>query len=110
MLDVKKIKRFLALLKAEVELDRVHEGIEYPEGFKESFERQKHFQGWINYQETWYIDEENDPWRVIPLKRPLVEDWHDTLRKFVPVITPEGEIVEPEEWERRQTLMKSQKQ
>ena len=101
-MDVKKIKRFLALIKAEVELDRTHEDIEYPEGFKESFESQKHFRGWINYKETWYIDEQNnDPWNVIPLKRPLVEEWHDILREFVPIITPEGEIVTPEEWEKR---------
>lgn len=106
MLDVKQIKRFLALLKAEVEFDRVHSGIEYPEGFKESFERQKHFRGWINYKETWYIDEDKDPWKVIPLERPLVDEWHEHLKTIVPVITPEGEIVEPEEWERRSRLMK----
>lgn len=106
-MDIKKVKRFLALIKAEVELNRVHEGIVYPEGFKESFEGQTNFRGWINYKETWYIDEENnDPWKVIPLKRPLVEEWHDVLRKFVPVITPEGEIVEPEEWEQRLRSMK----
>lgn len=109
MLDVKEIKRFLALLKAEVELDRIHDDIEYPKGFKESFERQKNFMGWINYKETWYIDEFNDPWKVILIDRPLVEDWHDQLRKFVPVLTPEGEILEPEEWEQRLHLMKSQK-
>jgi len=105
-MDVKQIKRFLALLKAEVALKRVHDDIEYPEGFKESFENQKFFRGWINYKETWYIDEFNDPWKVILINRPLVEDWHDALRKVVPVITPEGEILEPEEWERRQTSMK----
>lgn len=105
-MNVKKIKRFLALLRAEVELNRIHKDIKYPEGFKESFEKQEHFRGWINYQVTWYIDEFNDPWKVILLKRPLVEEWHDVLREFVPVITPEGEIVEPEEWERRSHLMK----
>ena len=60
ILTTKEIKRFLALLKAEVELDRVHSNIVYPEGFKESFEKQKHFRGWNNYKETWYIDEKNN--------------------------------------------------
>lgn len=109
MLDVKEIKRFLALLKAEVELDRKHKGIKYPKGFKKSFERQKHFMGWVNYKETWYIDEDGDPWKVIPIDRPLVEDWHDQLRRFVPILTPEGEVLEPEEWEQRSRSMKLQK-
>lgn len=100
-MDIKEIKRFLALLKAEVELDRKHDGIEYPEGFKESFENQKDFRGWINYKETWYIDEENDnPWKIILIKRPLLEDWHDILKKFVPVLTPEG-VVSAEEYNKR---------
>jgi hypothetical protein len=103
-LDVKKIKRFLALLKSEVELNRNHHLI-LPDGFKESFENQPKFRGWINYKETWYIDEK-DPWRVISISRPLVEDWHDQLRKVVPVITPEGEVVGAEEWEKRSNLMK----
>ena len=99
-MDVKKIKRFLALLKSEVELDRNH-NLELPDGFKASFENQLNFRGWINYKETWYIDEFNDPWKVVSISRPLVEDWHDVLRKFVPVITPEGDIVKAEEWEKR---------
>ena len=104
-MDVKQIKRFLALLKAEVELKREHTDIEYPQGFKESFENQTSFRGWINYKETWYIDEENDPWKVISIDRPLLEDWHDELRKVVPVITPDGEIVRAEEWEKKSNLM-----
>lgn len=105
-MHVKEIKRFLALIKAEVELNRVHKDIVYPKGFKESFESQENFRGWINYKEIWYIDEDNDPWKVILLKRPLVEEWHDVLRQFVPVITPGGEILEPEEWEQRLRSMK----
>ena len=107
MLDVKKIKRFLAKAKADAEFNR--SGMKYPKGFKKSFERQNHFMGWINYKETWYIDEFNDPWKVIPIERPLVDEWHEHLKTIVPVITPEGEIVEPEEWERRSTLMKLRK-
>jgi hypothetical protein len=99
-MDVKQIKRLLALIKAEVEYDRDNE-LDLPEGFKESFESQKEFRGWINYKETWYIDENNDPWKVVLIHRPLVEDWHDELRKVVPVITPEGDIVGADEWEKR---------
>lgn len=106
MLTTQKIKRYLSLIKVEYTHNRLHEGIEYPENFKESFENQKFFRGWTNYKETWYIDEFNDPWKAILIKRPLVEDWHDVLRKVVPVITPEGEIVEPEEWEQRLHSMK----
>lgn len=101
MLSFKQIKRYLALASAEVEYDRKHSGVEYPEGFKAAFERQTHFQGWINYRVTWYIDENNDPWKIIPLKRPLVEEWHEELIKVVPVITEKGEIVSAEEWEKR---------
>ena len=104
-MDVKQIKRFLALLKAEVELKREHIDIEYPQGFKESFENQTSFRGWINYKETWYIDEEHDPWKVISIDRPLLEDWHDELIKVVPVITPDGEIVGAEEWEKKSNSM-----
>ena len=101
MLDVKQIKRFLALLKAEVELNRTHNDIEYPKGFKKSFEQQKHFMGWINYKETWYIGEFGDPWKVILIERPLVDEWHEHLKTIVPVLTPEGEIVTAEEWDQR---------
>jgi hypothetical protein len=106
MLPLNKIKRYLALLAAEVLYDREHKGIVYPEGFKEHFEAQPLFRGWANYRITWYIDENNDPWSVVALKRPLVEEWHDKLKKILPVITPEGEIVEAEEWEKRSHSMK----
>lgn len=105
MLELKQIKRYLALAAAEVEYNRVHKGIEYPEGFKEAFENQDLFQGWINYRVTWYIDEFNDPWKVVLLKRPLIEEWQEELMKVVPVITPEGEIVGAEEWEKRSNSM-----
>lgn len=95
----------MALLKAEAEYDRDNK-LDLPKGFKESFENQPLFRGWINYKETWYIDEFNDPWKVIAIERPLVEDWHDTLKKVVPVITPKGEIVRAEEWEKRSISMK----
>ena len=102
---VQEIKYKLALLREEAD-NGIKSTIKISKAFKESFKSQKDFMGWINFEKTWYIDQDDDPWKVIPLKRPLVEEWHDVLRKFVPVITPEGEIVEPEEWERRSRLMK----
>jgi hypothetical protein len=102
-MELNKIKRYLALALAEAEHD--DREFEFPEGFKESFECQDAFRGWINYRITWYIDEENDPWKVIALKRPLIEEWHDTLRKVVPVITPDGEIMGAEEWEKKSNSM-----
>jgi hypothetical protein len=98
-----KVKRLLALIKSEIELDRDH-NLRLPKGFKRSFEIQKHFKGWINYHVTWDVHPE-DPWRVIPLNKSLEEQWHDELEKVVPVITPEG-IVEAEEWEKRSASMK----
>lgn len=103
-MDVKQIKRTLALIKAEVEYDRDN-GLDLPAGFKESFERQSNFRGWINYKETWYIDEFSDPWKVVPIARPLVEDWHDQLKKVVPVLTPTGKIESAEEWEKKSNSM-----
>jgi hypothetical protein len=97
---VQEIKYKLALLREESDTG-IKSEIKINESFKNSFKSQKHFMGWINFEKTWYIDIENDPWKVVPLKRPLVEEWHDVLREFVPIITPEGEIVTPEEWEKR---------
>jgi hypothetical protein len=102
---VQEIKYKLALLREEAD-SGIKPTIKITKIFKESFKSQKHFMGWINFEKTWYIDQENDPWKVISIKRPLVEDWHDELRKFVPVLTPEGEILEPEEWEKRSRSMK----
>lgn len=98
--EIQSIKYKLALLRDQVETGNKPVE-EITEEFKRSFSSQKHFMGWLNFEKTWYIDQENDPWKVIPLKRALVEEWHDVLRKFVPIITPEGEIVTPEEWEKR---------
>jgi len=99
-MDKREIKYLIALLRSEAETGE-KPALPIPEGFKESFESQVHFRGWINFENTWYIDQDNDPWKVIPLERPLVEDWHDTLRKFVPELTPDGKIMEPEEWDKK---------
>jgi hypothetical protein len=97
---VQEIKYKLALLREEAN-SGIKSTVEITKNFKDSFKSQKYFMGWTNFEKTWYVDIDNDPWKVIPLKRPLVEEWHDVLRKFVPIITPEGEIVTPEEWEKR---------
>ncbi|MBU2249653.1 MAG: hypothetical protein KKD77_23095 [Gammaproteobacteria bacterium] len=96
----RKIKRLLALLKAKVEYPDRKIKIKLPTGFKKSFEEQSAFRGWINYHVTWDVDPK-DPWMVISLKRSKVAEWHRELIKVVPVITPDGEIVEAEEWAKR---------
>ena len=95
----KQVKRLLALLKAQVEYDRPLE-IEVPEGFKKSFENQSAFRGWINYHETWDVDPD-DAWKVISRKISLVAEWHKELIKVVPVIAPDGTIMEVDEWEQK---------
>lgn len=95
----KQVKRLLALLKAESEYDRPLV-FDVPDGFKESFENQPSFRGWINYHETWDVDPD-DAWKVISRKISLVAEWHKELIKVVPVITPDGTIMEADEWEQK---------
>jgi hypothetical protein len=94
-LTYKEIKRALALLKSEVELGRDHR-LDLPEGFKESFENQAAFRGWVNYHVTWDVAED-DAWKVVPLEESRVKTWNRELMERVPVITPDGEIVDPKE-------------
>ena len=86
------VKRYCALLKAEIELGRPLL-VKLPQGFKESFERQKFFTGWINYHVTWDITRE-DPWTVYQRLRSIEAEWHAELIKHVPVIAPNGTIME----------------
>ena len=92
-----KIKRLLALLKAKAEHGRELD-VEVPEGFIESFEDQDNFRGWINYHVTWDVDKD-DPWKVVIRKISLAAEWQRELIKVVPVIIPDGTIVEAEEWQ-----------
>jgi hypothetical protein len=93
-----QIKRLLALLKAKAEYDReLH--VEVPRGFKKSFEEQPDFRGWINYHVTWDVDKD-DPWKVVARKISLAAEWQRELIKVVPVITPDGNIITGEEWEK----------
>lgn len=94
-MDRVKVKRILALLKAQIEYpDRVIEiEVEDLAGFKQSFENQKFFRGWVNYHETWDVDPD-DVWVVVPRSRSLVAEWHEELMKVVPVISPDGTITE----------------
>ncbi|RLG24009.1 hypothetical protein DRN76_04600 [Methanosarcinales archaeon] len=94
-----QIKRLLALLKAEAEYKKDF-SLKLPEGFKESFESQSAFRGWINYHETWDVDKE-DVWLVISRKVSLVAEWHKELMKVVPVILPDGQIMEADEWQQK---------
>lgn len=88
------------LFTLQTEAERGVEVPPLPEGFRESFETQEHFRGFINFGVTWDVDDD-DPWKVVPLEMSHLERWHETLRNIVPVITPEGDIVSAEEWEQR---------
>lgn len=92
-MDYKQVKRLLALLKAQVEHPERDIQVDLPEGFKESFENQKYFRGWVNYHETWDVTKA-DPWTVIPRRVSLVTEWHQELVKVVPMILPDGTILE----------------
>lgn len=97
----KEVKRLLALLKARSEYpDRVID-LELPAGFKESFESQPAFRGWLNYHETWDVDAD-DVWVVVTRRISLVAEWAAELARVVPVIEPDGTVVTAAEWERRQ--------
>lgn len=98
-----QIKRLLALLRATAEGKVNH--FDVPVGFKESFESQVDFRGWVNYHVTWDVDPD-DLWKVVALEKSLEQQWHDDLEKVVPVITPEGEIVTAEEWAQRSASTK----
>ncbi len=93
-----KVKRLLALLKAKAEYDKEID-VEVPEGFIKSFEDQDNFRGWINYHVTWDVDKD-DVWKVVLRKISLAAEWQRELIKVVPVITPDGNIVTGEEWEK----------
>jgi hypothetical protein len=56
---------------------------EMPEGFKETFESQDAFRGWIAYTVTWDVDE-TDPWKVVTLKKSLEDEWQEKLNEVVP--------------------------
>ena len=98
-MDSTKINRLLALLKAKAEYTDRKLDFEVPEGFKESFENQKGFRGWINYHETWDVNPD-DAWVVIVRTQSLTAEWHRQLVKVVPVITSDGTIVSAAEWEK----------
>ena len=90
------IRYKLFSLKSEAE-----RGVEIPalpEGFRESFEEQEAFRGFINFGVTWDVSE-NDPWKVIPLDRSHLEVWNEVLRSKVPIIGPDGKVYTPEEWD-----------
>lgn len=56
-----------------------------PEGFEESFEKQKNFRGWASYSVTWTVDAD-DPWKIVLLDKSLEEEWNELLLEKVPVL------------------------
>ena len=98
-MERRQVKRLLALLKANEEYEDRHfkELDELPEGFKESFEEQQYFKGWINYHVTWDVAED-DFMKVVPLKESRVAAWNRQLAERVPYLTKRGEEVTPQQW------------
>ena len=103
-MDFNEIKYLLASIRSAALYDRPVK-VNIPEGFKESFESQTNFRGWANYHVTWDVFED-DPWKCVLRLKSQEQEWNETLDKVVPVITPEGEIVSAEEWEKRSASMK----
>lgn len=54
-----------------------------PTGFKESFDSQANFRGWLNFGVTWDVDE-NDPWKVILREKSIEAEWTELLLEKVP--------------------------
>jgi len=102
----RQVKRLLALIKAEIDYGRNFD-LELPEGFKESFENQPEFKGWINYHVTWDVSD-SDVWKAVVLKKSRVAIWHEQLRKRLPVITSKG-VVSAEEYAEMEKVEKSPK-
>lgn len=71
-----------------------------PEGFKETFESQEAFRGWLAFGVTWDVDED-DPWKAVPRECSLLEEWHRELMRKVPVLTEDG-IISAEEYNGRE--------
>ena len=99
-MEFSKIKYLLACHRSEALYDDKPIRVEVPEGFKESFEAQDNFRGWVNYHVTWDVFED-DPWKCVLLKKSQEQEWNETLEKVCPVLTPEGKIVPAEEWNKR---------
>lgn len=95
-----QIKRIVALLKAKEEYPDRKIEIDIPSGFKESFESQPAFRGWLNYHVTWDLDRD-DPWVIIPRTESLVAEWHRELIRLVPVIEKDGTIVSAEDYRKK---------
>ena len=93
-----QVKYLLARLRAHAESGA--ELPEIPEGFRESFSRQVHWKGWINYHVSWDVADD-DHWVVVSRAKSQEQEWNEDRVKVIPVITPEGEIVSAEEWEAR---------
>ena len=55
-----------------------------PKGFKQSFEEQPRFRGWMGYQVTWDVDDSG--WTVVLLDKSLEQQWAELLEEKVPLL------------------------
>lgn len=64
-----------------------------PKGLRERFEEMEWFQGWSKFGITWDVHDE-DPFRIIPLKISLQDQWNAVIEKKVPELVKDESHVE----------------
>lgn len=78
----RKVRYWCFRFKTETEEDGANAD-DAPEGLRERFEGMEWFQGWHNFGNTWDVHDE-DPFRIVPLKKSLVDQWDSVIEKKVP--------------------------
>lgn len=62
--------------------------------FRERFESQPGFDGWLNFAMTWDVAFD-DPYRIVSRRHSEVEEWEEVLRAKIPIIQ-DGQVVYPD--------------
>lgn len=78
----RQVRYWLFRFKTELEDDGASAS-DAPRGLRKLFEGMEWFQGWNNFSVTWDVNHE-EPFRIIPLKVSLDEQWNKTLEEKVP--------------------------
>jgi len=79
----RRINRYL-LSRIKTELTDGVEPPELPEGFKETFESNPKFRGWMGYCVSWDVDDSG--WGVVLLDKSAEKQWTEKLLEVVPEI------------------------
>jgi hypothetical protein len=62
--------------------------------FRQRFENQAGFDGWLNFAVTWDVAFE-DPYRIVSRRLSQEEEWNEVLRAKIPIIK-DGKLVYPD--------------